>query len=344
MKKESDIIIALCGVFKDHYIPLTRSAFWKMFHRHNDSMESLANSSDENVEKLLERSASMTFAIEELQQKGVRIVTFLDEEFPRRLVEKLGDFCPPILYMSGDYRIKDAKFAGYVGSRSISEQDVKWTERSVSANLKAGYGIVTGGAKGIDSVSLNYCLSQGGAAVAFLPEDINKRILEPGSRSAILDRRLLIYSHTSPYAAKGRSSFVAAAMERNKFIYALSAATAVVRADYNKGGTWTGATEALRHGWAQVCAWDNKEYEGNQQLIIRGAIPLSDDGRRAEPDKPLSSPMKKEEEKNPKYDEPQQMDIFEFMKEKAGKKLPDDYSGKKATKSNSFSQRVSITH
>ena len=46
MKKESDIIIALCGVFKDHYIPLTRSAFWKMFHRHNDSMESLANSSE----------------------------------------------------------------------------------------------------------------------------------------------------------------------------------------------------------------------------------------------------------------------------------------------------------
>ena len=316
MKKESDIIIALCGVFKDQYTPLTRSAFWKMFHKHNDSMESLANSSDENIEKLLERSASMTFAIEELQQKGIQIVTFLDEEYPQRLVEKLGDFCPPVLYMSGNHKIKDARFAGYVGSRSISEQDVQWTERSVSDNLKAGYGIVTGGAKGIDRVSLNYCLSRGGAAVVFLPEDINKRIQESGDRSAILDRRLLIYSHTSPYADKGRNSFVAAAMERNKFIYALSAATAVVRSDYNKGGTWAGATEALRHGWARVFAWDNKEYEGNQQLIMRGAIPLSDDGRRVKSDKPVLSPMEKKEDNNPKCEEPHQMDIFEFMKQK----------------------------
>ena len=54
MKKESDIIIALCAVFKDHYTPLTRSAFWKLFHQHNDSIEALADSSDENIEKLLE--------------------------------------------------------------------------------------------------------------------------------------------------------------------------------------------------------------------------------------------------------------------------------------------------
>lgn len=314
MKKESDIIIALCGVFKDQYTPLTRAAFWKTFHQHNDSMESLANSSDENVEKLLERSASMTFAIEELQQKGVRIVTFLDEEFPQRLVEKLGDFCPPVLYMSGDHRIKDAKFAGYVGSRSISVQDIQWTERSVSGSLKAGYGIVTGGAKGIDSVSLNYCLSQGGAVTAFLPEDIHKRILEPGMRNAILDGRLLMYSHTSPYAAKGRSSFVAAAMERNKYIYALSSATAVVRSDYNKGGTWAGATEALSHGWARVFAWDNKEYEGNQQLIMRGAIPLSDEGKRVETDTPVLSTGKKKDEIKPEASEPHQMSIFELMK------------------------------
>ncbi len=309
MKKESDIVIALCGVFKDRYTPLTRAAFWKIFHQHDDSMEALANSSDEKIEKLLERSASMTFEIEELQQKGIRIVSFLDEEFPRRLVEKLGDFCPPILYMSGDHRIKDTKFTGYVGSRSINEQDIQWTERSVSNVLKAGYAIATGGAQGIDSVSMNYCLEHGGAAIVFLPQDLHKRIQEPSVRTAILDKRLLMYSQTSPYAVKGRNSFVAAAMERNKLIYAQSAATAVVRTDYNKGGTWAGATEALRHKWAQVCVWDNKEYEGNQQLILRGAIPLSDDGRIERTNKP-ASPIEKKEEEN------HQMNIFELMSEK----------------------------
>ena len=315
MKKESDIIVALCGVFKDDHTPLTRSAFWKLLHQYNDSIESLANSSDEKIEKLLERSAAMTFEIEELQQKGVRIVTFLDDEFPHRLKEKLGDFCPPILYMSGDHRIKDTSFAGYVGSRSFNEQDKKWTEGLVSENLKDGYAIVTGGAKGIDNISMKCCLDQGGAVIIFLPEDLHKRIQEPYIRSAILDGRLLVYSHTSPYAVKGRRSFVAAAMERNKFIYAQSAATAVVHSDYNKGGTWAGATEAMRHGWAPVFVWDNKDYEGNQQLILRGAIPLSDDGSRVETGKPISSIEKKKENKNPQDENYHQMDIFELMKD-----------------------------
>ena len=69
-------------------------------------------------------------------------------------------------------------------------------------------------------------------------------------------------------------------MERNKFIYAQSAATAVVRSDYKKGGTWAGATEALRHKWSSVFVWDNDKYEGNRELIKLGGIPLSDDGKR----------------------------------------------------------------
>ena len=69
-------------------------------------------------------------------------------------------------------------------------------------------------------------------------------------------------------------------MERNKYIYAQSDATVVVHSDMEKGGTWAGALECLKHHWATVYTWDNKTYPGNQKLISLGAAGLADDGTR----------------------------------------------------------------
>ena len=62
-------------------------------------------------------------------------------------------------------------------------------------------------------------------------------------------------------------------MNRNKYIYASSYGTFVVASDYNKGGTWTGAAEALKKEWTKVFVWNHKEYNGNQKLIEKGGIP-----------------------------------------------------------------------
>lgn len=58
-------------------------------------------------------------------------------------------------------------------------------------------------------------------------------------------------------------------MNRNKYIYASALGTFVVESDYNKGGTWTGATEAIKNGWGKVFVW-NKPAEGNKKLIEVG--------------------------------------------------------------------------
>jgi hypothetical protein len=47
-------------------------------------------------------------------------------------------------------------------------------------------------------------------------------------------------------------------------------ATFVVESDYNKGGTWAGATDALKNGWGKVLVWDNG-IEGNTRLVEAGA-------------------------------------------------------------------------
>ena len=278
MGMESDYIIILCGVFQDNYTPLTRSAFWKLYHKYHDSIKELVESGEESVTELLKRSAAVSFAVEDLKQKGYYITTFLDEDFPERLRTKLLDFCPPLLYTCGDWRLNQKRLVGYVGSRNITEEDIAWTVKRVKENIRDGYGIVTGGAKGIDSVALNQTFADGGCAVLFLPDNIQTKIREPLIQKNLLNGSLLIYSHVSPYAAKTRNSFVASAMERNKYIYAQSVATVVVRSDYGKGGTWAGASEAIKHKWSYVYVWNHQQYQGNQELIRLGGAALSDNG------------------------------------------------------------------
>ena len=278
MSMDSDYIRILCGEFGDGYTPLTRAAFWKSYHKHHDSVQEMIDSDDEEIKSLLKRSASISFMIEEMSQKGISIVCFTDENFPHRLIEKLGDFCPPLLYTAGCAELNTGKYVGYVGSRKVNDADFEWTRGRVDDNLKNGYGVVTGGAAGIDTIALKRCLQMGGNAILYLPDNIGSKIKDADIRKAVLEKNLLIYSHVSPLAAKTRNSFVASAMERNKFIYAQSNATVVVRSDLNKGGTWAGATESLKHGWSYVYVWDNKGYPGNLELINHGAVPLSDDG------------------------------------------------------------------
>ena len=99
-------------------------------------------------------------------------------------------------------------------------------------------------------------------------------------REAIDENRALLVSAAHPEAGFS----VGNAMGRNRLIYGLSRATIVVSADHGKGGTWSGATEALRRNWETVyvrtpVAADDAP--GNAGLMQKGALPVSD------PDEPF---------------------------------------------------------
>ena len=65
-------------------------------------------------------------------------------------------------------------------------------------------------------------------------------------------------------------------MGRNKLIYAQAALTVIAASDDGTGGTWSGATEALKHGYGTVAVWrGDGEGPGNQILQQRGALPVS---------------------------------------------------------------------
>ena len=278
MNEDAKKIAILCGEFGDGYKPITRALFWKIFHECNDSMDSVIDSGRHDVMELLKRSGSVAFSISKMEGMGIKVTTAPDDDFPVNIHKKLGDKCPPLLYYSGDPSINRLRYVGYVGSRNAGDADRSWAEKMVAKNTKNRFGVVSGGAKGIDVISTGYALRLGNYAIEFLPDGLAKRIKDPMSLNYILEGRLLLYSATSPFAKGTRNSFVASAIDRNKFIYAQSSGTVVVKSGLEEGGTWAGATDALKNNWCKVYVWDQKSYPGNQALIKRGGIGLDDDG------------------------------------------------------------------
>jgi predicted Rossmann fold nucleotide-binding protein DprA/Smf involved in DNA uptake len=78
------------------------------------------------------------------------------------------------------------------------------------------------------------------------------------------------YSPAAPFS-------VGNAMGRNKIIYGLSRCTVVVTSDHQTGGTWAGATEAVKNHYGRVVSWTGAgSGAGNSDLVKRGAVELSD--------------------------------------------------------------------
>ena len=62
-------------------------------------------------------------------------------------------------------------------------------------------------------------------------------------------------------------------MGRNRLIYTLADYAIVVASDAETGGTWAGATEALKNNWLPVFALEHEQMpEGNKLLLQKGAL------------------------------------------------------------------------
>lgn len=218
------------------------------------------------VRDLLARGAALAFAVEEWERKGIWILSRADTTYPVRLRSTLKAIAPPLLYGAGDRALLDGPTLGVVGSRNADADDLDFTQAVAERCVAEGVSIVSGGAKGVDIEAMLGALDAGGRAVGVLPEGIEKPAVSRVYRDALASGRLALVSSHAP----GTRWSVANAMGRNKVIYGLSDGVLVV-ASGTDGGTWEGATEALRHGWSRVFVRVGGVPDGNQRLLDRGA-------------------------------------------------------------------------
>ncbi len=235
------------------------------------SVLGLDQAQTERIVRLLDRNASLSFELSRYRTMSIGAVTRADNGYPKLLKKKLGNGCPPIFYYAGDLSLLDRQLVGFVGSRRVTQADLDFTVEAVRKTVAQGYGVVSGGAKGVDTIAGTEALLRGGICVEYLADSLMKKLKSSDTVRKIQKGNLLLLSVVKPDAG----FHAGIAMMRNRYIYAQSVGTVIVRSDLNKGGTWTGATDNLKHRWCTPLCWDHA-YAGNRALIEQGAIPIDE--------------------------------------------------------------------
>ena len=195
----------------------------------------------ERLERLLDRGFLLAEAVERWRTRAIWVMSRADPDYPRRVKRRLGEHAPPVLYGCGDAAIPGAGGLAVVGSRSVHEALIEYTENVGRLAASAGRGLVSGGARGVDRAAMSGALDAGGRAAGVLADGLEQAATLRENREVLMDGRLVLIS---PYDPAARFH-VGQAMQRNKLIYALSDAALIVSSDYETGGTWAGAVEQL---------------------------------------------------------------------------------------------------
>ena len=193
----------------------------------------LKNKSLKTVESILNRT----------QQIGAEILTFDDPRFPDLLRQI--DNPPYVLYVSGEMMKWDRLLTiSVVGTRSCSDYGIAATKHICPGLAESGVTIVSGMARGIDTVAAISAMDAGAKTIAVLgcgldivypPEnaDVMQRIKEHGA----------VISEYPPGTEPKRSNFP----QRNRIISGLSRGVLVVEAPEGSGALIT-AKYALEQG------------------------------------------------------------------------------------------------
>jgi predicted Rossmann fold nucleotide-binding protein DprA/Smf involved in DNA uptake len=219
------------------------------------------------VKVLLERGFVLSQAFERWQARGISVISRADDGYPKRFRERLKDSRPLVLYYCGDITSIDVGGLAIVGSRNVSDDGLRCAQSVGRVCAESGIVVVSGGARGVDALSMQAALDAGGRVIGVLSDSLEAAVLSTVWRDGLQDGRLLLVSPYDPRAGFN----VGNAMGRNKMIYALANAALVVDSDIDKGGTWSGAVEQLDKLRYVPLYVRNDESPGLKALAKRGA-------------------------------------------------------------------------
>jgi len=222
----------------------------------------------ERLARLLDTGIGLAVRLDGLYERGIGALTAADDEYPARLRARLGAAAPPVLYYAGDAGLLAADGVGVVGSREVGPEVTDLTVEVGQHVAAAGLAVVSGAARGVDSIAMGAALEAGGSVVGVLAEPLEQSIGMRGNRAAVMSGQACLCTPYRPDAV-----FTAGgALGRNKIVYGLSRVTLVVTCVEGAGGTWAGATEALQRGFGHVAVWTGADAgPGNAALASAGA-------------------------------------------------------------------------
>ncbi len=179
-------------------------------------------------------------ALAESLLEGDRVLTCACPGYPSRWLDVLGASAPPALWRRGE--MPSGKCFSIVGSRKISRSVATFARGAAAAVADAGGVVVSGAAMGCDRAAAAGAES---SLIEILPHGLDFQSPRPGAVVSV--------------AAPNEVFSTPLAMERNALIYASGDTSLVVQARFKEGGTWVGATSALRQRLTAVFVRDADE-------------------------------------------------------------------------------------
>ncbi|MBN1936666.1 MAG: DNA-protecting protein DprA [Anaerolineae bacterium] len=223
----------------------------------------------ERLAGLLARHGALAIVLERLASLGIYPLTRADVDYPQRYRQRLKDSAPAVLFYAGEKALLGQPGIAIVGSRHLDQAGQECAKLVGGACGVSGQVLYSGGARGVDTLSMEAALQARGTAVGVLADSLEKTVRK--WQDALRRGDLCLMTPYSPDAGFS----VGAAMGRNRLIYCLSDYAIVVASDAETGGTWAGATEALKNGWAPIFVLEHAQMpEGNKRLLQKGALPF----------------------------------------------------------------------
>ena len=225
------------------------------------------------IERLvaLREKADLSRLWDQIQSKGIQVLTWLDEAYPQRLKEI--EQPPPVLYMRGDLLPEDTWAVAIVGTRRVTPYGRQVTEQIASFLAANGVTVVSGLARGVDAIAHNAALKAGGRTLAVLGSGVDR--LYPPENRALAEQIFehgAVLSDYAPGTPPESSNFP----PRNRIISGLSMAVVVIEAGETSGALITAefAAEQGREIFAVPGNILAPQSKGTNKLIQQGALPL----------------------------------------------------------------------
>ena len=249
----------------------------KLFYGEKD-IDEKGQDTISQIISLFSREGSMAFAFMELKKWGIDVLTKFDEDYPKTFIQELGSSSPALFYFAGNKNLLKEKYIGFTGSRlkKTNTEDEEITKAWANESINQGYGIVSGGASGIDSFSTQVAIKLKKPFIEWLSDSLIKRLQINAISLSLQNGNGLLLSEAIPTAPFN----VGLAMARNKYIYLTAEKVIAIKAEYSikdgkkTGGTWNGAIENLNSNYKKILVINNELSKGNKELISKGATPI----------------------------------------------------------------------
>jgi len=213
-------------------------------------------------EKAVKRELSL------LEKTGGKVVISRDDDYPKRLKDIYDP--PALLYLRGELKKEDALAVAIVGSRKTSAYGREITERIGEDLARHGVTVVSGMARGIDSVAHKGALQGGGRTIAVLGCGVD--VIYP-SENRNLFRQIIERGAVLSEFPMGSPPEAGHFPRRNRIISGLCMGVVIVQASAESGSLIT-AGYALEQGRDVFAVPGNVGAEGSRgtnQLIKEGA-------------------------------------------------------------------------